>query len=176
MTIVTEGNEAKTGSLKANLLSRIRIGGPLSLATFFAPIAVLVFLGLFRWLNLQSPQLVGITISLSVIGIVVTTGSAAGLFLTLKAPNFLHRTVRPGILMLISPFLKTGMWESEELAGVMRRSWELMTKHTGFIQQLPLAQKYASKPSNFTMSEAISLILKLLPPVEKHSATCARCK
>src|SRR5919108_3940384 len=176
MTIVTAGNEAKTGSVRAKLVNRIKMEGPISLATFFAPVAVLVFLGLFRAVNLQSPQILGSTVSLPVIGIVVTAGSAAGLFLTVKAPSFLHRAGKPAILMLIAPFLKTGMWESEELAGVMRRSWELMTQHIGFIQQLPLAQKYSVKPSNFTMVEAISLILKLLPLVEKHSATCARCK
>ncbi len=174
--IITKGSgEAKNGSGRERLLSWLRIGGPLSITAFFAPIAVLIFLGLFRWFNLESPQVLGSTVSLTTLGVALTSGSAAGLLLSIKAPTLLHRTGTPGILMLIAPFLKTGMWESEELAGVMRRSWELMTKHVGFIQQLNWTQKYASKPSNFTMSEAISLILKLLPPVEKHSATCARC-
>jgi hypothetical protein len=176
MTIVTKGSaEAKNGSGRARLLSWLKTGGPISTAIFFAPVAVLIFLGLFRWFNLQSPQLFGATISLEVLGLAFTAGSTAGLFLSIKTPRFFHRAEMPGILMLIAPFLKSGMWESEELAGVMRRSWELMSKHVGFVQQQSWTQKYTSKPSNFTMSEAISLILKLLPPVEKHSSTCSRC-
>jgi hypothetical protein len=176
VTIVINDNGGnKNGSGPKRLLSWLRSRDLLSITVFLAPLFVLVFLGLFRWLSLQSPQLLGANVSFSMLGVTFTVGSAAGLFLSAKAPTLLHRTGMPGILMLIAPFLKTGMWESEELAGVMRRSWDLMTKHVGFIQQLNWTQKYASKPSNFTMSEAISLILKLLPPVEKHSATCARC-
>jgi hypothetical protein len=173
--VIKESGGNKNGSGPGRLLSWLRSRDLLSITVFLAPMFVLVFLGLFRWFSLQTPQLFGATISLPMLGVAFTIGSATGLFLSTKAPTLLHRTGMPGILMLISPFLKTGMWESEELAGVMRRSWELMTKHVGFIQQLNWTQKYASKPSNFTMSEAISLILRLLPPVEKHSATCARC-
>ncbi len=156
--MITKGSgEAKNGSARARLLFWFRMGGPLAITIFFAPLAVLIFLGLFRWFNLQDLQVLNTTISLATLGIVFTAGSTVGLLLSIKAPIFLHRTGTPGILMLIAPFLKTGMWESEELAGVMRRSWELMTKHVGFIQQLNWTQKYASKPSNFTMSEVCNM-------------------
>jgi hypothetical protein len=160
----------------ASTRSWLKLGGPISILVFFAPLLVLVFLGLFRWFNLQSLQLLGASVSLAMIGTALTIGSAAGLVVSIKAPGLLRKTRMPGILSLIAPFLKTSMWESEELAGVMSKSWQLMTKHVAFIQTLGWTQNYASKPTNFTMSEAISLILKLLPPVEKHSATCVQCR
>lgn len=101
---------------------------------------------------------------------------AASLGLNVRVPTLPHRARSPGILELLSPFLKTSMWESQELAMVMHQSYDLMKKHVAFIRTLSWTDRYTSRPSNFMMSEAISLILKLLPPVEKHSATCAGCK
>jgi hypothetical protein len=172
--LITRGkSESRAGSIWANVRAWLKFGEPASMLILFAPLFVLVFLGLFRWINLQ-PQLFGA--NLPIIGAILTIGSTTALVLTVKAPVLLRRTRVPGILMLVSPFLKTSMWESEELAGVMRKSWELMTKHLAFIQTLSWTQNYVLDRPNFTMSEAISLILKLLPPVEKHSASCTGCK
>lgn len=99
-----------------------------------------------------------------------------GLVLNVRVPTLPHRARFPGILELLAPFLKTSMWESQELAMVMRQSYDLMKKHVAFIRTLTWTERYTSRPSNFMMSEAISLILKLLPPVERHSATCAGCR
>ncbi len=82
----------------------------------------------------------------------------------------------PAVLDLIAPFLRTSMWESQELAMVMHQSYDLMKKHVGYIRTLEWTGRYTSKPKNFMMSEAISLILKLLPPVERHSSICTGCK
>ena len=175
MTIIVKG-DSQTTSRESSQPSRFRKDKALSVLASLAPLLVLAFLGLFRALNLETPvQLLGLNIGSLLLGAGLTAGSIIGLVLTIKAPSLLHRSEMPGILRLIAPFLKTSMWESQELAGVMHRSWELMTKHVAFVQTLAWTQNYSSKPSNFTMSEAISLILKLLPPVEKHSATCLHC-
>ncbi|OLE59135.1 MAG: hypothetical protein AUG17_04170 [Crenarchaeota archaeon 13_1_20CM_2_53_14] len=175
MTTMVKG-DSRTVSAGSNLPSWFNANKALSVLAFLAPVLVLAFLGLFRALNLETPvQLLGLTLDSVLLGVGLTAGSAVGLAFTIKAPSLLHRSEMPGILRLIAPFLKTSMWESQELAGVMHRSWQLMTKHVAFVQTLAWTQNYSSKPSNFTMSEAISLILKLLPPVEKHSATCLHC-
>jgi len=175
MTALVKG-DSQTTSRGSSLPSRFKADKALSVLASLAPLLVLAFLGLFRALNLETPvQLLGLNIDSVLLGAGLTAGSIIGLVLTIKAPSLLHRSEMPGILRLIAPFLKTSMWESQELAGVMHRSWELMTKHVAFVQTLAWTQNYSSKPSNFTMSEAISLILKLLPPVEKHSATCVHC-
>jgi hypothetical protein len=159
------------------------------------PSLFLLFLTVFHWLDPQiNPLLFGTTESLAVLGLGLAAASAAGLALMVKplflqhgsrmtslglnvrTPTIPHRSRPPGILELISPFLKSNMWESQELAMVMHRSYELMKKHVGYIRTLPWTERYTSRPSNFMMSEAISIILKLLPPVEKHSASCAGCK
>jgi len=85
--------------------------------------------------------------------------------LSVRAPNLLHMSRPPGVLEIIAPFLKSNMWESQELAMVIHKSYELMKKHVGYIRTLSWTASYTSKPLNFMMSEAISLILKLLPPV-----------
>ena len=99
-----------------------------------------------------------------------------GLGLNVRVPTLPHRYRPPGILELLAPFLRTSMWESQELAMVMSQSYDLMKKHVAFIRTLTWTARYTSRPSNFMMSEAISLILKLLPPVERHSSACAGCK
>jgi hypothetical protein len=158
------------------------------------PPLFLLFLTVFHWLSPQTnPALFDSTLSFAILGVGLAAASASGLALmvrpgflrwgfrktslgfNIRAPSIPHRS-HPGILELIAPFLRSNMWESQELATVMHKSYELMKKHVGYIRTLSWTERYTSKPSNFMMSEAISLILKLLPPVEKHSATCRGCK
>jgi len=159
------------------------------------PPLFLLFLTIFHWLSPQTnPLLFGSPVSLAILGIGMAAASASGLALmvrplflrngprmnrlglNVRGPNIPHRSNTPGVLELVAPFLKSDMWESQELAMVMHKSYELMKRHIGYIRTLSWTEHYASKPSNFMMSEAISVILKLLPSVEKHSATCRGCK
>ena len=159
------------------------------------PPLFLFFLMVSHLLNPQiNPLLFGSTLSLAILGICVAAASFSSLALTVRphiarqgspgsglginvrTPTLPHRSRPPGILELLAPFLRTSMWESQELAMVMHKSYELMKKHVAFIRTLTWTERYTSRPSNFMMSEAISLILQLLPPVEKHSAICTGCK
>jgi hypothetical protein len=159
------------------------------------PLLFILFLTVYHWLSPKTnPTLFGSTASLVVLGVGLAAASAASLTLmvrphflqhgspmtnlglNVRAPSLPHRSRPPGILELIAPFLKSSMWESQELAMVMHKSYDLMRKHVAYIRTLQWTERYTSRPSNFMMSEAISLILKLLPPVERHSATCSGCK
>lgn len=156
------------------------------------PPLFLFFLVVLHLLNPQTnPLLFGSTLSLAILGICMAAASFSSLALTVRphiakqgsglginvrTPSLPHRSRPPGILELLAPFLRTSMWESQELAMVMHKSYELMKKHVAFIRTITWTERYTSRPSNFMMSEAISLILKLLPPVEKHSTTCKGCK
>jgi hypothetical protein len=159
------------------------------------PPLCILFLTIFHWLSPQTnPVLFGSILSLTILGVVLTAASVAGLALmvhppflqrgqrmsnlglNVRSPSLPHRARQPGILEVIAPFLRTNMWESQELAMVMHKSYDLMKKHVAYIRTLEWTEHYTSRPSNFMMSEAISLILKLLPPVERHSITCAGCK
>lgn len=159
------------------------------------PSLFLLFLTGFHLFSPQiNPLLFGSIESLLIVGLGAAAASAAGLALmvrplflqrgprmstlglNVRAPAMPHRSHPPGILELIAPFLKSTMWESQELAMVMHKSYELMKKHVAYIRTLSWTERYTSRPSDFMMSEAISLILKLLPPVEKHSATCKGCR
>ena len=159
------------------------------------PPLFLFFLVVLHLFNPQiDPLLFDSTLSLAILGICMAAASFSSLALTVRpriarhgsprsglrinvrTPTLPHRSRPPGILELLAPFLRTSMWESQELAMVMHKSYELMKKHVAFIRTLTWTERYTSRPSNFMMSEAISLILKLLPPVEKHSATCTGCK
>lgn len=159
------------------------------------PPLFLFFLMVLHLFNPQTnPPLFDPTQSWAIIGICLTAASfsslaltvrphvtkhgsaGSGLGLNVRTPSLPRRSRSPGILELLAPFLRTSMWESQELAMVMHKSYELMKKHVVFIRTLTWTERYTSRPSNFMMSEAISLILRLLPPVEKHSATCTGCK
>lgn len=158
------------------------------------PPLTLLFLLIWHWFSPKNnPPLFDFPLSLEIVAICLTAASASGLALMIRlpfrkgssspslglnvrAPTLPHRSHPPGILELLAPFLKTSMWESQELAMVMHKSYELMKKHVAFIRTLTWTQRYTARPSNFMMSEAISLILKLLPPVETHSAICSGCK
>lgn len=158
------------------------------------PPLTLLFLLIWHWFNAKpNPMIFDFPLSLEILGICATAASAAGLALMIRlpfrggasspnlglnvrVPTLPHRSHPPGILELLAPFLKTSMWESQELAMVMHKSYELMKKHVAFIRTLTWTQRYTARPANFMMSQAISLILKLLPPVEAHSAICSGCK
>ncbi|GEM_PF-4043767 len=181
--------------MRAHALSWFTLYKPAFLMALFEPPLFLLFLTAFHWVSPQTnPPLFGSTESLTVLALGLAAASVAGLALMIRpvflqrgprmtdlglnvrAPTLPHRSRSPGILDVIAPFLRSNMWESQELAMVMHKSYELMKKHVAYIRTLAWTERYTSRPSNFMMSEAISLILKLLPPVEKHSATCAGCR
>jgi hypothetical protein len=185
----------RIGSFRNHASSWFRSHKPAFFMALLEPSFFLLFLTVYHWLSPQTnPLLFGSTASLVVLGVGLAAASAASLSLmvrprflqrgspmtnlglNVRAPTLPHRARPPGILELIAPFLKSSMWESQELAMVMHKSYGLMKKHVAYIRTLTWTDRYTSRPSNFMMSEAISIILKLLPPVEKHSATCAGCK
>jgi hypothetical protein len=193
--IVKGKAKSRRGSLVVHASLWFTSHKPAFVMGLIEPPLFLLFLTVFHWLSPQTdPALFGSMVSLAILGVCVAAASASGLALmvrpgflrlgfrmkslgfNLRAPNVLLRSHLPGILELIAPFLRSNMWESQELAIVMHKSYDLMKKHVGYIRTLSWTERYKSKPSNFMMSEAISLILKLLPPVEKHSATCRGCK
>jgi hypothetical protein len=185
--------KSKIGSARARAASWFRSEKPGVIIALLDPPLCLLFLAIFHLLSPQTdPPLFDSILALEILGICLVAGSVSGLAFTIRpsflrggpriatlgvrAPTLPRRSRSPGILELIAPFLKTSMWESPELAMVMHKSYELMKKHMAFIRTLAWTERYTSTPSNFMMSEAISLILKLLPPVEKHSATCSGCR
>ncbi len=193
--IVKRKARSRIGSIRTRAVLWFKYAKPGFMIAILEPPLCLLFLTIFRLLNPQTnPSLFDSNLSLAIIGVSSAAGSVSGLALTvrpaflrrgrpiqnlglnLRTPVLPHRTRPPGILEILAPFLKTSMWESQELAMVMHKSYELMKKHVAFIRTLTWTERYTSRPSNFMMSEAISLILKLLPPVERHSATCPGCK
>ena len=192
--IVKGGGKSRISSIRFRSTAWFKSHrGGFVMALLVPPLS-LFFLAVFHFFNPQvNPPIFGSTQSLAILGLCLAAASVSGLALSIRpcfrhgapgsalglnvrAPTLPRRSRPPGILELLAPFLRTSMWESQELAMVMHRSYDLMKKHVSFIRTLTWTERYASRPSNFMMSEAISLILKLLPPVEKHSATCAGCK
>ena len=195
-TMIVKGkSKSRIGAIRSSALGWFESHRGGFVVALLEPPLFLFFLVALHLFNPQiNPLLFGSTLSLVILGICMAAASFSSLAVTLRphiakqgspgsglginvrAPSLPHRSRPPGILDLLAPFLRTSMWESQELAMVMHKSYELMKKHVAFIRTLTWTERYTSRPSNFMMSEAISLILKLLPPVEKHSATCSGCK
>ena len=196
MPIILKGRRrSRTRALRTHGTSWFTNRKPAFVMALLEPPLCILFLGVFHLLVPQTnPNLFDSLLSLTIVGLAMAAASVAGLALMIRPPILAqgnrmanlginvrtpaigHRFRQPAVLELIAPFLRTSMWESQELAMVMHRSYDLMKKHVGYIRTLEWAERYSSRPRNFMMSEAISLILKLLPPVERHSAICAGCK